>query len=75
VWGWGLAQKIASNYVSGFIILLDRSMSIGDMISVDKFNGKVTQINTRYTVLQGLDGANLSSRTKCWSPRRYRISH
>ncbi|NDI86966.1 mechanosensitive ion channel family protein [Undibacterium crateris] len=54
--GFGL-QKIASSYVSGFIILIDRSMSIGDMISVDKFNGKVTQINTRYTVLQGLDGA------------------
>lgn len=54
--GFGL-QKIASSYVSGFIILLDRSMSIGDLITVDKFNGKVTQINTRYTVLQGLDGA------------------
>ena len=54
--GFGL-QKIASNYVSGFIILLDRSMSIGDMITVDKFNGRVTQINTRYTVLQGFDGA------------------
>jgi small-conductance mechanosensitive channel len=54
--GFGL-QKITSSYVSGFIILLDRSMSIGDMITVDKFSGKVTQINTRYTVLQGLDGA------------------
>ena len=54
--GFGL-QKITSSYVSGFIILLDRSMSIGDMIAVDKFNGKVTQINTRYTVLQGFDGA------------------
>lgn len=54
--GFGL-QKIASNYVSGFIILLDRSLSIGDMITVDKYNGKVTQINTRYTVVQGLDGA------------------
>ena len=53
--GFGL-QKITSSYVSGFIILLDRSMSIGDMISVDKFSGRVTQINTRYTVLQGLDG-------------------
>ncbi|HEY1147939.1 MAG TPA: mechanosensitive ion channel domain-containing protein [Pseudoduganella sp.] len=53
--GLGL-QKIASNYVSGFIILLERSLSIGDMISVDKYSGKVTQINTRYTVLQGLDG-------------------
>jgi len=53
--GLGL-QRIASNYVSGFIILLERSLSIGDMISVDKYAGKVTQINTRYTVLQGLDG-------------------
>ena len=53
--GLGL-QKIASNYVSGFVILLDRSLSIGDMITVDKYSGMVTQINTRYTVLQGLDG-------------------
>jgi small-conductance mechanosensitive channel len=53
--GLGL-QKIASNYVSGFVILLERSLSIGDMISVDKYSGKVSQINTRYTVLQGLDG-------------------
>jgi small-conductance mechanosensitive channel len=53
--GLGL-QRIASNYVSGFIILIERSLSIGDMISVDKYSGKVTQINTRYTVLQGLDG-------------------
>ena len=53
--GLGL-QRIASNYVSGFVILLERSLAIGDMISVDKFAGKVTQINTRYTVLQGLDG-------------------
>src|SRR5450830_65465 len=53
--GLGL-QKIASNYVSGFVILLDRSLTIGDMITVDKYSGMVTQINTRYTVLQGLDG-------------------
>ena len=53
--GLGL-QKITSNYVSGFIILLDRSLTIGDMITVDKYFGKVTQINTRYTLLQGLDG-------------------
>jgi small-conductance mechanosensitive channel len=53
--GLGL-QKIASNYVSGFVILLDRSLTIGDMITVDKYSGIVTRINTRYTVLQGLDG-------------------
>ncbi|GAB3459383.1 mechanosensitive ion channel [Massilia terrae] len=55
--GLGLGmQRIASNYVSGFVILLERSLSIGDMISLDKYTGKVTNINTRYTVLQGLDG-------------------
>ena len=53
--GLGL-QRIASNYVSGFIILLDRSLSIGDMITVDKFYGRVAQINTRYTVIRALDG-------------------
>ncbi|WP_230409691.1 mechanosensitive ion channel family protein [Undibacterium fentianense] len=53
--GLGL-QRITSSYVSGFIILFDRSLSIGDMITVDKFSGCVTQINTRYTVLKGLDG-------------------
>jgi small-conductance mechanosensitive channel len=55
--GLGLGmQKNASNNVSGFVILLERSLSIGDMISVDKYSGKVSQINTRYTVLMGLDG-------------------
>ncbi len=53
--GLGL-QRITSSYVSGFIILFDRSLSIGDMINVDKFSGSVTQINTRYTVLKGSDG-------------------
>ncbi|HJW51289.1 MAG TPA: mechanosensitive ion channel domain-containing protein [Burkholderiaceae bacterium] len=53
--GLGL-QRIASNYVSGFIILLDRSLSIGDMITVDKYYGRVAQINTRYTVIKALDG-------------------
>ena len=53
--GLGL-QKIASNYVSGFIILLDRSLRIGDLISVDKFYGAVARINTRYTVVEAFDG-------------------
>ena len=53
--GLGL-QRIASNYLSGFIILLDRSIRIGDMVTVDKYSGSVTQINTRYTVLKALDG-------------------
>jgi small-conductance mechanosensitive channel len=53
--GFGL-QKIASNYVSGFIILIDRSLRIGDTINVGGLQGMVTQIRTRYTVVRGLDG-------------------
>ena len=53
--GFGL-QKIASNLVSGFIILLDRSVRLGDLITVAPYHGTVSQINTRYTVVRGLDG-------------------
>ncbi|MGH6608928.1 MAG: mechanosensitive ion channel family protein [Burkholderiaceae bacterium] len=53
--GLGL-QRIASNYVSGFIILIEKSLSIGNMITVDKFYGAVSQINARYTVIKALDG-------------------
>ena len=53
--GFGL-QKIASNYVSGFIILLDRSVQLGDMITADNFSGVVKEITTRYSVIRSLDG-------------------
>lgn len=53
--GLGL-QRIVGSYVSGFVILLERSMAIGDMVTVDKYYGQVTRINTRYTILRGLDG-------------------
>jgi small-conductance mechanosensitive channel len=53
--GFGL-QKIASNYVSGFIILLDRSIRLGNVISVGGDRGEVTRITTRYTVLRSNTG-------------------
>lgn len=53
--GLGL-QKIISSYVSGIVILLERSLAIGDMVTVDKYYGRVTRINTRYTVIRSLDG-------------------
>ena len=54
--GLGL-QKIASNYVSGFIILLDRSIRLGNIIQLDaQTSGTVTQITTRYTVLKNMVG-------------------
>lgn len=53
--GLGL-QKIASNYLSGFIILLDRSIRLGDMITADGHYGEVTRITTRYMVVRSLTG-------------------
>ncbi len=53
--GFGL-QKLAANYVSGFVILAERSMRIGDNVRVDGFEGCITQINARYTVIRSLTG-------------------
>lgn len=56
--GFGL-QKIASNYVSGFIILLDKSMSIGDVMTVETHYGVVKDMRSRYTTLRKLDGTEV----------------
>lgn len=53
--GFGL-QKLAANYVSGFVILAERSMRIGDNVRVDNFEGVVMEINARYTVIRSLTG-------------------
>ena len=53
--GFGL-QKIAANYVSGFVILAERSVRIGDMVRVDGFEGRITDIRTRCTVIRALNG-------------------
>jgi small-conductance mechanosensitive channel len=53
--GLGL-QKLAANYVSGFVILAERSVRIGDMVKVDGFEGRITNIATRYTVIRALNG-------------------
>lgn len=67
--GFGL-QKIASNYVSGFIILLDRSIRIGNMIVLDaNTSGIVTQITTRYTVV------NTQAGTEVIIPNEYLVSN
>ena len=53
--GFGL-QKLAANYVSGFVILAERSLRIGDMVKVDGFEGRISDIKTRYTVIRSLGG-------------------
>lgn len=54
--GLGL-QRLASSYVSGFVILVERSLALGDVVTVDQFSGRVTRINTRYTVIRAVDGS------------------
>jgi small-conductance mechanosensitive channel len=54
--GFGL-QKLAANYVSGFVILLERSLRIGDYVRVDGFEGRVTDIKTRYTLVRANNGS------------------
>ena len=67
--GLGL-QKIASNYVSGFIILLDRSIRIGNVVAIDPLTtGVVTQITSRYTVVRTLTG------TEVIIPNEYLVSN
>jgi small-conductance mechanosensitive channel len=53
--GLGL-QKLAANYVSGFVILAERALRIGDTVKVDGFEGRITDITTRYTVMRALNG-------------------
>ncbi len=53
--GFGL-QKLASNYVSGFVILAERQLRIGDTIKVDNYEGRISDINARYSVIRALNG-------------------
>lgn len=57
--GFGL-QSIASNFISGIIILLDRSVSIGDFVEIeDGTSGTVREMNMRCTVLETFDGRDI----------------
>ena len=57
--GLGLAfgfQKVAANYISGFLLLSDESIRVGDMIDMNGHYGRVSEIKSRYTAIKRLDG-------------------
>lgn len=57
--GLGL-QSIASNFISGIIILMDRSLTIGDFVELeDGSKGFVREFRMRYTVLETYDGKDI----------------
>lgn len=53
--GIGL-QKIAANYVAGFILLLERAIRIGNLVQVGADAGTISEITTRYTVIRSGNG-------------------
>lgn len=57
--GFGL-QSIASNFISGIIILLDRSITVGDYIQLeDGRSGSIRQLNMRSAILETFDGKDI----------------
>jgi len=57
--GLGL-QSIASNFISGIIILLDRSLTVGDFVELDDGQkGFVREFKMRYAVLETYDGKDV----------------
>jgi len=53
--GFGL-QKIFSNFISGFILIFDRSIRPGDVITIGTRFGWVQELNARYVVVRDRDG-------------------
>ncbi len=57
--GFGL-QAIASNFISGLIILLDRSVTVGDHVELeDGVSGVIREMNMRSTLLETFDGKDI----------------
>ena len=72
--GFGL-QKVVSNYISGIILLMDRSIKPGDVISIGETYGWVKSLNARYVSLDTRNGIEhlipneelITTRVENWS--------
>jgi len=57
--GFGL-QKIASNFISGIILLFEKAIEVGDMLELEGGTfGKVKHFSGRYTLIEALDGKEI----------------
>lgn len=72
--GFG-TQNIIKNLISGVIILLERKIRVGDIVTIDGVSGTVTAVDLRATTVRGFDGINaivpnsllLENRVNNWS--------
>lgn len=56
--GFG-AQNIINNFISGWILMWERPIRIGDFLEVENSKGIVEKINTRSTRIRRVDGVHL----------------
>jgi small-conductance mechanosensitive channel len=58
--GFGL-QKIASNFISGIILLFEKSVKLGDLVELDNgaINGYIKYFGARYGLIETLDGKEI----------------
>ncbi|MCW8994386.1 MAG: mechanosensitive ion channel [Psychromonas sp.] len=56
--GFG-AQNIINNFISGWILIWEKPIRIGDFLEVEDARGTVEQINTRSTRLRRIDGVHM----------------
>ena len=56
--GFG-AQNIINNFISGWILMWERPIRIGDFLEVDGARGSVETINTRSTRIRRVDGVHM----------------
>ncbi len=53
--GFGL-QKIVANFISGVILLADKSVKPGDLVTIGDSSGRISAMNTRYISVAAGDG-------------------
>jgi potassium efflux system protein len=56
--GFGL-QEIFANFVSGLILLVERPVRIGDLVTIDGFSGRVSRIAARATTIVDFDNKDV----------------
>jgi len=56
--GFG-AQHLINNFISGMILLFDRSIRVGDIVEVDGQGGRVTEIGMRNSSIRRFDGIDI----------------